>query len=114
MSAQVRSPRDITGNEGSLTNLKYWSIITAYGLAAAEGIKLSPLHLEMLEWLRRDYAQYGPSSITNLVLRVETTFSDQGGNLLLMSLFPEGHTQALKIAGLPVQPGMSQHTVSVH
>ena len=114
MSAKVQSPRDITGKPRSLENLRYWSIITAYGLAAAEGIKLSPLHLEILEWLRQDYALNGPSSITNLILRVEITFADQGGNRLLMSLFPEGHSQALKIAGLPVQPGMSQHTVSVH
>jgi tRNA 2-thiouridine synthesizing protein E len=114
MSAKHQSPRDITGKERSLRNLKYWSIITAYGLAAAEGIKLTPLHLDMLDWLRQDYAQNGPSSITNLVLRLEAAFADQGGNLLLMSLFPEGHTQALKIAGLPVQPGTTQHPVSVH
>ena len=114
MSAQVQSPHDSTGNEQHLASLKYWSIITAYGLAAAEEIKLTSLHLEVLEWLRLDFAQNGPSSITNLVLRVEEAFSDQGGNLFLMSLFPEGHTQALKIAGLPVQPGTSQHTVSVH
>lgn len=114
MSAKHQSPHDMTGNEQSLGNLKYWSIITAYGLAAAEEIKLTPIHLEMLDWLRQDYAQNGPSSITNLVLRVEAAFADQGGNLLLMSLFPEGHTQALKIAGLPVQPGTTQHPVSVH
>ena len=114
MSAQHQSPRDISGKEQLLGNLRYWSIITAYGLAAAEGIKLTPPHLEMLDWLRKDYAQNGPSSITNLVLRLEAAFADQGGYLLLMSLFPEGQSQALKIAGLPVQPGTTQHPVSVH
>ena len=114
MSTQVQSPLDLIGHEQFLSNLKYWSIITAYGLAAAENIKLTPMHLDMLEWLRHDYEQNGPSTITQLVFRIETAFADQGGNLLLLSLFPEGHTQALKIAGLPVQPGMSKHTVSMH
>lgn len=111
---QAQSFLHAKGNEYFLSGLKYWSVITAYGLAAAEGIKLTPLHLNVLEWLRQDYERHGSSTIARLVLRIENALADQGGNLLLLSLFPKGHLQALKIAGLPVQPGMPQRTVSMH
>lgn len=112
--AQAQSFPHTNSHEQYLSGLKYWSIITAYGLAAAEDIKLTPLHISVLEWLRDDYEKHGPSTMAELVFRIENALVDQGGNLLLLSLFPQGHLQALKIAGLPVQPGMTQHTVSMH
>ena len=114
MSAQLQFHPDLDKRKYGYSDLRYWSVITAYGLAAAEDIKLTSLHLVFLEWLRQDYFQHGASSIIRLVFRIETAFADQGGILLLMSLFPKGPIQALKIAGLPIQRNAANYSVSMH
>jgi tRNA 2-thiouridine synthesizing protein E len=113
MPVQSRLYRKPEYQNGS-TGLDYWSLITAYGLAASEDIKLSPLHFDILDWLRHDYFQHGTTPLIRLIFRIETAFADQGGVLLLLSLFPKGPQQALKIAGLPVQRSAANSSVSMH
>ena len=74
MSAQIQIPLSNSESKHFLSDLKYWSIITAYGLAAAESIKLSPLHLDVLMWLRQDYERNGSTTISHLAYRIETAF----------------------------------------
>ncbi len=100
--------------QSPLGELPYWSIITAYGLAAAEGIKLSSAHLDVLDWLRTDYENNSEHFRQYLIHRLDAAFSGQGGILHVYRLFPEGLLQALKIAGLPVQPGATARTGSMH
>jgi tRNA 2-thiouridine synthesizing protein E len=86
-----------------LANLKYWSLIIAYGLAAAEGIKLSQEHIEVLYWLRAEYDQSGCFETKHLLQKLENDFELKDGKQYLESLFPgEPVTQWLRIAGLPV------------
>lgn len=114
MPAQIQFHPDFKRHTHGYSDLRYWSVITAYGLAAAEDIKLTSLHLVFLEWLRQDYFQHGASTMIRLVFRIESAFADQGGVLLLMSLFPKGPMQALKIAGLPIQRNAANYSVSMH
>lgn len=97
-----------------LNELAYWSIITAHGLAAAEGIKLSTQHFDVLEWLRKDYDTRHPSRYDALIQRLDAVFANLGGLLYIYRLFPQGLSQALKIAGLPVQPCMAAQRDSMH
>lgn len=114
MPVQTQFPMKSMNRHLVFHDLRYWSIITAYGLAAAEQLKLTPAHLNMLEWLRQDYFQHGVTPIIRLVLRIENAFSRQGGVFQLLSLFPKGPLQALKIAGLPIQRKAANHVVSMH
>jgi len=84
--------------------LSYWSIITAYGLAAAEGIKLSRGHFDVIEYLRDDYYRHGPRQHSGQLLdALERRFVERGGIRYLSQLFPNGSlSQAMKIAGLPL------------
>jgi len=114
MPAQVQIPLNSAKRNYAFPELKYWSVITAYGLAASEEIRLTPLHLEILDWLRQDYFTHGSTPLIRLVFRIETAFTNQGGVLLLLSLFPKGPLQALKIAGLPIQRYAADQPVSMH
>ena len=49
MSAQLQFHPDLDKRKYGYSDLRYWSVITAYGLAAAEDIKLTSLHLVFLE-----------------------------------------------------------------
>ena len=54
-----------------LDNLKYWSLITAYGLAAAEGIRLTTEHIDVLYKIRTDYDRLGDVDIEMLFKKLE-------------------------------------------
>lgn len=87
-----------------LATLPYWSVITAYGYAAAERVRLTAEHLEVVLYLRKYYAQYGPHYRTLHLLDVlSDAFATQGGYQYLYQLFPKGPIlQATRIAGLPL------------
>ncbi len=97
-----------------LAGLQYWSVITAYGLAASEGIKLTEQHLEMLEWLRHDFDRYGVSGLPTFPARLDRTFAKQGGYILFHRLFPRDPEQALRIAGLVPQEMTLRASVKMH
>ena len=100
-------PQDPTPTHGKarhLADLSYWSIIIAYGLAAAEGIKLNNGHFEVIDYLREDYRQHGPRQHSGQLLdALEHRFHELGGLRHINRLFPRGSlSQAMKIAGLPL------------
>lgn len=98
---------------GNMSGLSYWSIIIAYGLAAAEGIKLTHGHFEVIDYLRDDYYQHGPREHSGQLLdALEQRFVERGGIRYINRLFPNGPlSQAMKIAGLPL-PEHQQHFAS--
>jgi tRNA 2-thiouridine synthesizing protein E len=84
--------------------LAYWSVITAYGLAAAEKIRLTADHFEVLNKLREDYVLTGKArhakQIANLLA---LAFEQRGGMRYLQQLFPDDFiSQSMRIAGLPL------------
>jgi tRNA 2-thiouridine synthesizing protein E len=89
---------------GALNRLQYWSVITAYGLAAAEGLKLTDAHFEVIAFLRDRYRAHGrlvPAHV--LSQELDQAFADRGGLRYLYRLFPRGPVhQAMRIAGLPL------------
>jgi len=97
-----------TDKEGFLKNLDDWSTNVAEQLAAAEEIKLSESHWEIINLLRSFYQQHQLSlankALVNLVKK--ELGSDKGNSIYLMTLF-RGASKAspaklvAKIAGLP-------------
>lgn len=88
---------------GPLHKLQYWSVITAYGLAAAEGLRLTEEHFEVIALLRASYREHGRlQSAHQLSQTLERAFASRGGLKYLYQLFPGGPvSQATAIAGLP-------------
>jgi len=89
-----------------LDTLQYWSLITAYGLAAAEGINLTQEHIKAILWIREDYDKFGNNYDEDFIVRkLEKSFGLVDANLYLKMLFPLNPiSQWMRIAGLPVQP----------
>ena len=85
---------------GALEKLQYWSVITAYGLAAAEGLKLRDEHFVVIAFLRANYREM--QSAHALSKKLDQAFAKRGGLKYLYRLFPGGPVQqAMAIAGLP-------------
>lgn len=92
-------------NPHYLKSLQYWSLITAYGLAAAAGIKLRQEHIELLYWVRAEYDRAGNSDVESLLRKVEKDFRTKHARDYLKKLFPANPiSQWFYIAGLPVIP----------
>lgn len=93
-----------------LDSLQYWSLITAYGLAAAEGINLTQQHIEVILWLRVDYDKFGNNDVDFIIRKLEKDFGLTDGKAYLEVLFPNKPVaQWMRIAGLPVQPEQLQN-----
>jgi len=89
--------------EHHLNTLKYWSIITAYGLAAAEGVRLTQEHIDILLWLRTQFDQQGSIDSIQVMQQLAVMYGPDGGEDYLHILFPKDPVvQSLRIAGLPV------------
>jgi len=92
-----------------LTGLQYWSLITAYGLAAADGINLTQEHIEAVYWLRKNYDQFGCCDVEFFINMLEADFELAEARSYLRALF-QGNSPGnaiatwLHIAGLPVPP----------
>lgn len=86
-----------------LDNLKYWSLITAYGLAAAEGITLTNEHIKVLYLLRADYDKFGDLDAETLIEKLEADLGVADGNAYLQQLFFSDYIErCFRIAGLPI------------
>ena len=86
-----------------LTELQYWSLITAYGLAAADSISLTREHVEVVYWLRKTYDQFGACSIDFFVNKLEVDFELLDSRRYLKTLFPHNSISTwFHIAGLPI------------
>ncbi|WP_444945145.1 TusE/DsrC/DsvC family sulfur relay protein [Microbulbifer sp. VTAC004] len=90
--------------EGYLRDLKDWSPDVAEQLAAAEGIKLTDAHWEVIELLQDFYRQFDLSPAMRPLVKFigQHLGADKGRSIYLMQLFPPSPAKvASKIAGLP-------------
>ena len=86
-----------------LTELQYWSLITAYGLAAADSINLTREHIEVVYWLRKNYDQFGACSVNFFLNKLEVDFELANASHYLRKLFLGNSISTwFHIAGLPI------------
>lgn len=93
-----------TDKDGYLLDLSDWNAHVAHDIAAANGVRLTENHWEIIELLREFYKKHDISPpMRPLVKRVrETLGADKGTSLYLLRLFPGSPAKlAAKIAGLP-------------
>jgi tRNA 2-thiouridine synthesizing protein E len=89
-----------------LLDLENWDRKKGELLAAREGIHLTEIHWEVIDFLRGYYLRNGlVDSGRELAMALDRTFATQGGLKYLHRLFPDGPVaQGSRIAGLPVPP----------
>ncbi|MCY4562900.1 MAG: TusE/DsrC/DsvC family sulfur relay protein [Gammaproteobacteria bacterium] len=93
-----------TDKEGYLLDLSDWNANVALDIAAANGVRLTENHWEIIKLLREFYEKHDISPpMRPLVKRVrETLGAEKGTSLYLLRLFPGSPAKlAAKIAGLP-------------
>ncbi|HEY9199133.1 MAG TPA: TusE/DsrC/DsvC family sulfur relay protein [Gammaproteobacteria bacterium] len=91
------------GDEGYLNDPEDWDSEVAQRLASAEGIKLTPDHWRVLEYMRDYYAENGIAADARFVIRFlgEQLGYGADARTRLFQLFPYGYVkQACKIAGM--------------
>jgi len=103
MSSPVYTSKTAVTTNHYLDTLKYWSIISAYGLAASEGVRLTQDHIDVLIWLREQFDEYGHIDVIATLQQLAVMYGPNGGESFLYALFPkEPIVQSMWIAGLPV------------
>ena len=87
-------------------DLQDWDEEQGQRNAEQEGIEMTDEHWEVVQRLRDNYLENGPSENgRELSDMLDSEFADQGGRKYLRRLFPEGPVaQGLRILGLPVPP----------
>lgn len=96
-------PRD---RDGYLRSLADWDDDVATALAAAEGIRLTGEHRDVIRVIRDFYTGYRISPATRVLVKAvgKALGADKGTSAYLMQLFPSRQSPALviaRIAGLP-------------
>jgi len=89
---------------GFLTDPEGWTREFAEYVAANEGIELTPLHWEILGFMRQSYAEHGVAvdvrHVLNL-LREQRGLDKHDAKMLMFELFPYGYVkQAVKMSGM--------------
>lgn len=81
-----------------------WSEQAAVEAAAAEGLRLTDDHWEVIHFLRNHCRQHGTECHARHLLRpLVRHFEERGGKRYLYSLFPQGPiAQACRLGGLPM------------
>jgi len=71
-------------------------------IAAAEGIELTPKHLEVISYMRDQYREHGHTPNFRNMLKGVNEFWPEADSKALYDLFPTGPAkQGAKVAGLP-------------
>jgi tRNA 2-thiouridine synthesizing protein E len=90
--------------DGFLEHLDDWSLEVAHALASAEGIELSPDHIEVLALLRDFYGEFQLSPATRPLIKYTALKlgPEKGNSMHLNRLFNGTPAKlAAKLAGLP-------------
>lgn len=92
--------------KGNLIGLEDWSPQMTEKIASGLGIRLTPAHLAVVQFLRDHYRDNGPAASGRVLLTaLQERFAKEGGGRYLYRLFPGGPvTQGSRIAGLPEPP----------
>jgi len=94
----------MTQDTGYLSDLAPWSEGWAQHMAAAEGISIDAMHIEILIVARSFFATYGFSPSMRPLCKVVTEHLgvEKGRSLYLNKLFPDSPAKLVaKLAGLP-------------
>jgi tRNA 2-thiouridine synthesizing protein E len=101
MSYVVAGKELETDPEGYLLEADYSDeVITV--IAAAEGIEVTPKHIEVINYLREQYREHGHTPNFRNMLKGVQEFWPEADSKALYDLFPIGPAkQACKVGGLP-------------
>jgi len=101
MSYTVAGNEIETDDDGYLMEPDYSDEIVTV-IAAAEGIELTPKHLEVVNYMREQYREHGHTPNFRNMLKGVGEFWPEVDSKTLYDLFPTGPAkQAAKVAGLP-------------
>ena len=93
-----------TDNAGYLMDYQQWTPEVASCIAEKENLDLTPLHWEVIYFVREFYQEYKTSPAIRMLVKAmaEKFGAEKGNSRYLQRLFPEGPAkQATKLAGLP-------------
>lgn len=97
-----------TTSEGYLKDIKQWDEKVAAHIAKSEGIDpLTPLHWEIVLFLRKFYFDYNISPMVKILMKEleKKHGKEKASRKYLYELFPKGPSlQGTKIGGLPKPP----------
>ncbi len=87
-------------------DLQEWNRHKGELLASKEGVRLTAMHWEVIDFLRGYYLRNGRAdSGREVAVALDRAFISQGGKKYLYRLFPDGPVaQGSRIAGLPLPP----------
>ncbi|MCF6272481.1 MAG: TusE/DsrC/DsvC family sulfur relay protein [Rhodobacteraceae bacterium] len=89
---------------GFITNPEAWSRIFAEHVAADEDIELTPLHWQIIDFMRQSYSDHGVAVDVRHVLKMlqnQRGLNKHDVKMLLFELFPYGYVkQAVKMSGM--------------
>ncbi|MDH5407345.1 MAG: TusE/DsrC/DsvC family sulfur relay protein [Gammaproteobacteria bacterium] len=93
-----------TDSEGYIVNLDEWSEDFVYAQAAAEGLKLTDEHWEVVMFLRKYFEEHSVQcEVRKMVKHFKAVWGDERGNsTYLHRIFPRGgpQKQGNRLAGL--------------
>ena len=92
--------------ENHKADLADWTRQIGEATAREEGIHMTSVHWEVVDFVREYYLQHGKISAgRELADALDQAFAAQGGRAYLLKQFPLGPVaQASRIAGVPVPP----------
>jgi tRNA 2-thiouridine synthesizing protein E len=109
MAIEIGGVRYETDENGYLVNLDDWSEEVAKILAEGEEIEMDEVHWDIVNFLRRYYAEYQIAPAVKVLTKAvaaEKGMDKKEASEFLYGLFPKGPgLQACKIAGLPKPTG---------
>ena len=97
-----------TDEDGYLLNLDQWNKDVAAYLAEEEGVAMSDVHWEVVNFLREYYDEYKIAPMIRILTKAigKKLGKEKGNTKYLYELYPGGPAkQACKIAGLPKPTG---------
>ena len=97
-----------TDPEGYLLHIEDWSPVVAEAMAVADEFELTDAHWQVIDFLRKYYAEYGFAPAVRILTRAvaRRLGPDKGNSRYLYRLFPDGPArQACRYAGLPKPTG---------
>ena len=108
MDIEFDGRRYATDERGYLLHLHDWNEALAEHIATLEGLKLTPQHWEVVNFVRGYYEEYQIAPAIRVLSKAisKTLGPEKGTSMYLYELFPKGPAmQACRIAGLPKPTG---------
>lgn len=93
--------------DGYLANTQDWNMEIAECLAKLEWVVMTDAHWEVIDFLREYFEEYWSVPTGKIFVKIiaKKLGPEKGNEEYLYELFPDGATQAIKIAGFPQSHG---------